>query len=85
MSCGGDFNSYPDARSVNTCLTNSRPLARMMIALNTGFILTFACFEDVIKSFSSSSCISSVRSFLFLKDNNWPDYTFKLIKSNSDV
>ena len=36
MSCGGDQNSYPTATTVNTCLTNSRPLARMMIALNTG-------------------------------------------------
>jgi len=39
---------------VNTCLTNSRPLARMMIALNTGkihslhfyFILILEVFND---------------------------------------
>ena len=36
MSCGADQNSYPTATTVNTCLTNSRPLASMNIALNTG-------------------------------------------------
>ena len=36
MSCGNDFSTYPTATTVNTCLTNSRPLASMNIALNTG-------------------------------------------------
>jgi hypothetical protein len=42
MSCGGDINSYPTATTVNTCLTEFRPLARMMIALNTGYLPGFA-------------------------------------------
>jgi hypothetical protein len=30
-------------------------------------------------------CLSYCLDFLFLKDNNWPDHSFKMIKSNSDV